>query len=38
MNYTIRWQQFYYNWEPIEFPITDFTEAIAIINMIRSKQ
>ena len=37
MKYTIRWQQSYYNWKPIEFPICNFKEALAVINMIRSK-
>jgi hypothetical protein len=35
MNYTIRWQQYYHNWQPIELPITNFTEALAIIKMIK---
>ena len=38
MNYTIRWQQSYYNWEPIELPICNFIEALEVINMIRSKK
>jgi len=38
MRYTICWQQSYHNWEPIELPITDFTQALAVINMIRNKQ
>jgi hypothetical protein len=38
MKYTIQWQQSYYNWEPAELPITDFTEALTVINMIRNKQ
>jgi len=37
MNYTIRWQQSYHNWIPVELPITDFTQALEIINMIRNK-
>jgi hypothetical protein len=37
MKYTIRWQQSYHNWQPIELPITDLKEAMAIINMIRNK-
>lgn len=37
MNYTIRWQQIYHNWQPIELPITNFTEALAVISMIRNK-
>jgi hypothetical protein len=27
MNYTIRWTQPLLGWEPLEFEITDFTEA-----------
>jgi len=37
MKYTIRWQQSYHNWQPIEFLITDFTQALAVINMIKNK-
>jgi len=37
MMYSIKWRQAYHNWEPIELPITNFTEAMAIINAIRSK-
>jgi hypothetical protein len=36
--YTIKWAQHYSNWEPIELPITDFTQALEVINMIRTKQ
>jgi len=36
--YTIKWTQPYLNWQPIELPITNFTEALKIINMIRNKQ
>ena len=38
LSYTIRWQQSYHNWESIELPITDFTQAIAVINMIKEKK
>jgi len=37
MNYTIRWQQIYHNWEPIELPICNFTEALEVINAIKDK-
>jgi len=37
MVYTIKWTQPYRNWEPVEFPITNFTEALAVINLIKSK-
>jgi hypothetical protein len=37
ISYSIKWRQKYNNWEPIEFPITDFAEALAVINSIRSK-
>jgi len=36
--YTIKWQQSYHNWEPFELPIIDFTEAMAVINMIKEKR
>lgn len=35
--YTIKWTQSYLNWQPTELPITDFTEALKVINIIRSK-
>jgi len=38
MNYTIRWQQIYHNWQPFELSITDFTEAMEVINMIKEKK
>jgi hypothetical protein len=38
ISYTIKWQQSYYNWEPFELPITDFTEAMSVIRMIKEKQ
>lgn len=38
MLYSIHWQQSYHNWEPIEFPITNFAEALAVINMIKEKK
>jgi hypothetical protein len=31
MNYTIRWTQPLYGWEPLEFEITDFTEACKVL-------
>ena len=37
ISYKIRWSQLYNNWEVIEPPITDFTQAMAVINMIRNK-
>jgi len=37
ISYTIKWSHAYHNWEVVEPPITDFTEAMSIINMIRSK-
>ena len=38
ISYTIKWRQSYHNWQPVEIPITDFTEAMAIINMIKEKR
>ena len=35
--YTIKWNQLYHNWEPLELPITDFTEAMNVINTIKNK-
>ena len=35
--YTIKWSQSYHNWEPVELPISNFTEALEVINMIRNK-
>jgi hypothetical protein len=37
ISYSIKWRQTYNNWEPIDFPITNFAEALAVINLIRSK-
>jgi hypothetical protein len=37
LSYTIKWSQTYHNWEVVDPPINDFTEALAVINMIRSK-
>jgi len=34
MNYTIRWTQPLPGWEPLEFEITDFTEAQAVLKRI----
>jgi hypothetical protein len=34
MNYTIRWTQPLLAWEPLEFEITDFTEARAVLKRI----
>ena len=34
MNYTICWTQPLYGWEPLEFEITDFTEARAVLKRI----
>ena len=31
MNYVIRWTQILHGWEPLEFEITDFTEAREVI-------
>lgn len=31
ISYTIRWQQNYDNWDLLEIPITDFTEARAVL-------
>jgi hypothetical protein len=31
MNYTICWTQPLYGWEPLEFEITDFTEACEVL-------
>ncbi len=31
MNYTIRWTQSLPGWEPLEFEITDFTEAREVL-------
>jgi len=37
ISYKIRWSQIYNNWEVVETPITNFTEALEVINMIRNK-
>ena len=34
MNYTIRWTQPLTGWEPLEFEITDFTEACEVLKRI----
>ena len=34
MNYTIRWTQPLAGWEPLEFEITDLTEARAVLKRI----
>lgn len=34
--YSIRWTQPYTNWQPVELPITDFTEAMAVIQQIKA--
>jgi hypothetical protein len=34
MNYTIRWTQPLPGWEPLEFEITDFIEARAVLKRI----
>jgi len=31
MNYTIRWTQPLHGWEPLEFEITNFTEAREVL-------
>ena len=36
MNYIIRWTQPLAGWEPLEFEITDFTEARAVLKRIMS--
>jgi len=36
MNYTIRWTQPLTGWEPLEFEITDFAEARAVLKRIMS--
>ena len=38
ISYRIKWFQTYNNWEPVELPITDFTQAMDVINAIRSKR
>jgi hypothetical protein len=35
--YTIRWTQPYDTWEPVEFPITDFTQAREVLARIMAK-
>ena len=32
--YTIRWTQAYTNWEPLEFSVSDLTEARAVLERI----
>ena len=36
--YTIRWTQHYRGWEPVEFPITDFTQARKVLAGIMQKR
>jgi hypothetical protein len=33
--HSIKWTQQYTNWEPFELPITDFTQALAVIQKIK---
>jgi hypothetical protein len=33
--YSIKWKQQYTNWEPIELPIVDFSQALAVIERIK---
>jgi len=35
--YTVRWTQPYTTWEPLEFPITDFTEARKVLAKVMAK-
>jgi hypothetical protein len=35
--YTVQWTQPYTMWEPMEFPITDFTEAREVLSRIMAK-
>jgi hypothetical protein len=35
--YSIKWTQPYTNWQPVELPITDFTQALAVIQKIKAR-
>jgi hypothetical protein len=35
MLYHIKWTQSYVNWQPWELPISDFTQAMAVIQRIK---